>query len=128
MIVKDNMKRMLSAMAITLLSITCVYAGWEHAGGKTYWVNASTTVSCFVRNNTTLSVCPSLAPQVYQDSIKIGTNGNMVSYGLWGVSSDGNYYPLADVGVADYQHRNDPNWRKDVEWEVNSGGNLMLKQ
>lgn len=118
------MKKTLMVLgSMFVLSAVC-FAGWEHLGGRTYWTEGATAGSCFIRNNTTTDVSPAIVPLVYYNTIKTNT---AASFGFWGINTDGSYYPLADVGTADYDNRKNPGVRVDVEWLVDSNGDLVLK-
>jgi hypothetical protein len=125
-------KFFLAILAGTVLSVTAM-AGWEHVAntdgtdGKTYWVNSPTPASCFIRNNTTKNVCPAISPLVYVDTIKIGTNTSVYSFGFFAVNSSGDYYLLANVGISDYLQKKNPGSRVDVEFDINSSGDVFLK-
>jgi len=124
-------KTLLVLLSLTVLSAVS-YGGWEHLDSTrgTYWTDGATAATCWIRNNTTHEIMPAIAPSVYYNTIRIEANatiGEPASFGLWGVNASGDYYPLADVGVADYTNRKHPGWRVDVEWEVNSSGDLVLK-
>ena len=124
------MNKILIVLLCGIVLSAASYAGWEHSVtsdqslGRTYWTDSATAASCFIRNNDTGNISPAPAPSIYENTVKL--NATVYSYGFWGYDGT-NYYPLSDVGVADYDNRKNPGVRVDVEWLVNSNGDLYVK-
>jgi hypothetical protein len=127
-------KSVLALVGLMVLAATA-YGGWEHlvigGVGRTQWTESPTAASCWIRNNSTYDACPAIDVAVYFNTIRSGSTnsfGTVISYGLWSMDSNGDYAPSSTVGVVDYENRLLPAWRYDVEWSVDSEGDLYLKE
>lgn len=124
------MKKFLLGIALAVVLSTGAFAGWEHLGDRTYWVDSPTAASCFIRDNASQEVCPAVAPIVFPDATKTASTnaaGISISFGYWSVDANGDFYPLANLGVADYVNMRLPGWRVDVEWTMDENGDIYLK-
>lgn len=125
------MKKVLLVGCVLAVLSAVSFGGWEHLNGRTFWTATPTAATCFLRDNKTGDVCPALTPTLYYDTVRLGTNTlycQPPSYGLWTVDVNGDYMPMADISLADNMNGGlFVGWREDVEWEVNTNADLVLK-
>jgi hypothetical protein len=125
------MKKIVFGLVImaTLVSGVVVMAGWEHQNSKTYWVNAAAPATCWARDEYN-DVYAVDEVQVYQDTIRLfkGSNTNIVIHcGFWTVDTSEDFVAVSTTATM-YSNRNDSAQLKDVEWTIDSSGDLVLKQ
>lgn len=126
------MKKIVSGLVLvaTLFTGVVVMAGWEHQNGKTYWVNAAAPATCWARDEYN-DVIPVDEVLVYQDTIRMvnaaSTNATAVMCGFWYVDSSGDFNAIATTTTM-YNNRTASAQLKDVEWTIDSSGDMVLKQ
>ena len=121
------MRKLLMVLtAIGVLSAVC-YGGWEHVGGRTYWTEGATCSTCFLREYATGDIYPAPAPLVYFNTVKTTTN-SVVSFGYFKLNTAGDYQPITTLTANSYVHRDDPGVIQDVEWQLNSNGDIQPKK
>lgn len=97
-------------------------------GSKTSYSQSATPASCFMRDGAG-DVLPLCEVTVFQETLfkVVGvTTNTVVNTGFWTVDANGDYFPTTSTG--DYANRGILGERYDVEWDVDSSGNVFPKE
>lgn len=122
------MKRLFLITLLVSVVALCVYAGWEHSSGKTYWVNRATAATYWLRDSKG-DVYIAEKVQVFHDSIQHDDEGSITTdFGFWLKDENGDLIINPDITNADCTTNRTANgeWM-DVEWDIDGNGDLIPK-
>ena len=123
-------QKMLTIACVAFIVASVGMAGFTHSNGKTSYMDSATSVSLWRRNNSTQEVYPATVQEVmaFDNSVKIlqATNTTKYCCGFWEIDANSDYQPLA-TDSAMYANRKDFGAITDVEWELDSNGDICPK-